>query len=80
MKKSLFVIAIAVIGFTSSCKKDRVCECTYSSTAPGYQSSTSSYTILDARKKDAKVSCLSVSQTYTVNGTTITDKDECTLK
>ena len=80
MKKLLFLSTIAVLALSTACKKDRVCECTSSSTVPGSQSSTSSYTILDAKKKDAKVNCLSVSQTYTVAGTAYTDKSECTLK
>jgi hypothetical protein len=80
MKKITILTACAIVMSLASCKKDRTCECTYTSTEPGSVSETNSYTILDVKKKDAKVSCISVSETYTVNGASYTDTQTCTIK
>ncbi|MDI1233096.1 MAG: hypothetical protein PSX81_02310 [bacterium] len=70
MKKLLFLsLAIASICMVS-CKKDRICECTVSST-------TFKTTFNDATKRQAKDAC--VSQTYD-NGNGTSTKVECKLK
>ncbi|MEZ4804028.1 MAG: hypothetical protein R2852_00685 [Bacteroidia bacterium] len=72
--KKLVLISLSVAFFSVllvSCKKDRVCECTY----PG--GSAEKVTFNDATKRQAKDAC--VSQSYDVgNGTTV--KIECELK
>ena len=76
MKKITILTACAIVMSLASCKKDRTCECKYTSNEPGYVSETDTYTILDVKKKDAKVSCISyseVSGSYTYTTT-------CTLK
>lgn len=57
MKKILFM-AIVIVASLASCKKDRVCTCTYSgSTTPEITTYTNS------KKSDAQSQCLSA--TYT---------------
>jgi hypothetical protein len=77
-------IAIAIFAVTGlllvSCKKDRVCECTYTSTYPGSTSETDKFTLLDIRKKDAKSLCIKTVDTYESNGTTYTSTSDCKLK
>jgi len=80
MKKTiLFVFAVVAIAATS-CKKDRVCECTYTDTAPGSVSSTSNVTLLEVSKGTAKRACVTTTSTYTVSGTSYTQKSDCKLK
>ena len=70
MKKLLIVFAaIGCISF-AACKKDRVCECTYSTT-------TFRVTLTDATKRQAKDVC--ISRSYDNGNGTIT-KEECELK
>lgn len=57
MKKVIFM-AIAIVATLASCKKDRVCTCTYSGS-----STPSTITYTDAKKGDAQSQCLSA--TYT---------------
>jgi hypothetical protein len=65
MKKIIMAFGVvALIAGTSSCKKDRVCTCTYSSTEVGFigdDNDTDVITILDSRKKDARQECLGYS-------------------
>ncbi|MEN9346002.1 MAG: hypothetical protein RLZZ60_1471 [Bacteroidota bacterium] len=62
------VIALAAV-LLVSCKKDRVCECTY-----GGQ--TDKVTLTDATKRQAKDVC--ITRSYDFSGTTV--KVECKLK
>ena len=62
------VIAVAAV-LLVSCKKERVCECTY-----GTQ--TDKVTMLDVTKRQAKDAC--ITRSYDYNGTSI--KVECKLK
>ena len=54
MKKLLLSLTLLASLFITSCKKDRTCECTYSSNEPGYTASIVDVTIIDSKKKDAK--------------------------
>ena len=79
MKKILLIAAVA--GFVmASCKKDYVCECTSTSTAPNSTTTTYKYNILDASKKQAKANCFKTSSDFTIGSTTYTDTDDCKLK
>ena len=73
MKKllSLTIIITATVLFSTSCKKDYTCECTYTDVigAPG----TFSFEINDQKKKDATEAC----ENYTFAGWT---EINCTLK
>jgi major membrane immunogen (membrane-anchored lipoprotein) len=71
--KKLVLISLSVAFFSVllvSCKKDRVCECTY----PG---GTEKVTFNDATKRQAKDACVSTSYDAG-NGTVV--KIECELK
>jgi len=54
MKKALFVSVIFAAALFTSCKKDRICECT---STLGGSNFTSTYTIKDSTKADAKEEC-----------------------
>ena len=73
---SLSVIASIAM---ASCKKDRVCTCTSSSTAPGSTPMTMEVTIFDVKKSDAKKACVKTTNDYTSNGVTYTRTSDCKL-
>lgn len=78
--KKITILAVAALAISfASCKKERVCECVYSSDAPGSISSTQKITYTKAKKgvcKDMSNSSIAVAP---VAGT-YTNKTECTLK
>ena len=74
MKKVLFIAVLAVASL-ASCKKDRTCTCTSTSTDPTSVSSTQVFTIVDAKKGDAKKACIT---STSVNGS-YTDTETCKL-
>ena len=78
MKKGLFIAALAMISL-ASCKKDRVCECTTSSSAGG-PSVTQKFTLVDVSKGVAKKKCVSSKEEDSSSGTTVTETTTCTLK
>jgi len=80
MKK--IILSLIVLGSFAlvSCKKDRVCTCTSSSTAPGNTPITLEITLLDAKKSDVKKACVKTTSDYTSNGVTYTDTYDCKLK
>lgn len=76
MKKIiLFVAVVSAISFTS-CKKDHTCTCTSTSSAAGSTAQTQIYTIIEAKKGDAKKAC--IDRTEVNNGVTTTT--DCELK
>lgn len=80
MKKLTFLSAAALVALSLvSCKKDHTCTCTSSSTAPGSKSTTTEYTILDAKKADAKRACVKTSTDYAMGGNTYTNTRDCKL-
>ncbi|MGE0566379.1 MAG: hypothetical protein AB7O73_00395 [Bacteroidia bacterium] len=64
MKKVLLVAAVAGLAM-ASCRKDRTCECKSTSDAPGFVSSTDTYTIKKIKKSDALAMCQSYTQKTT---------------
>ena len=78
MKKNLLIIIGIVALSTVSCKKDRVCECTTTTTVPGSASETDSFTLLDVSKGTAKRAC--VKTTRTIGTTSYTATTDCKLK
>ncbi len=93
-KTSLFIVAVAAL-FAASCKKERSCDCTVTSTtvfSSGSFSSTTSGTgsSKDTKAKDTKKNFRRDNNCYdfknvtvtTSNGATTTDTDEykCTIK
>jgi len=80
MKKIFLNISVIVSIAMVSCKKDRVCTCTSSSTAPGNTPITLEITILDAKKSDAKKACVRTTNDYISNGVTYTRTSDCKLK
>lgn len=76
MKKSIFIISAFVALATVSCKKDYVCSCAISSTAPGSTAYAFDVTIKEATKADAGRACVKKTATYT--GYTVTQ--DCKLK
>ena len=80
MKKYIALFgAISVALFSSSCKKDFVCECiqTNSISTDAYTGTT---TVKDATKKQAKAYCISTEDTWTYNGTAVVFNNTCELK
>lgn len=76
MKKiTLLMIIGGAFIFASSCKKDRVCECTSTS---GGNSTTSSGTLVNVTKKQAKDICVSKVH-YDSNGN-VSYTEDCKLK
>ncbi|MFN6038942.1 MAG: hypothetical protein ACK452_10785 [Bacteroidota bacterium] len=63
MKKIIFLSSAAVVLALTSCKKDRVCECTIVDAANG-STSKANVTFFDARKGDARLWCSSFSSQY----------------
>lgn len=63
MKKFIMAFGVvALIAGTSSCKKDRVCTCTYTSTQAGFVAGDDDVTTyLDVRKHDARLYCVGTS-------------------
>ncbi len=80
MKKILLLVAVAGL-VAVSCRKDRTCECKTTSDAPGFVSSTTVYTIKEAKKKDFAKQCVSYTnkQLTPVAGTVTTGQD-CEVK
>ena len=76
MKKTALFIAVISALSLASCKKDHTCTCTSTSTAPGSTSTTQVYTIIDAKKGDAKKICITTTE---VNGSYV-DTETCELK
>ncbi|MBI2720568.1 MAG: hypothetical protein HYX39_00180 [Bacteroidetes bacterium] len=80
MKKILLVAAVAGLTMVS-CKKDRVCSCTTTSTLGSVSSSsTNDYTIVKESKHISKMACASKKSTQTDNGVTYTYESSCKLK
>ena len=80
MKKTILLfVAIAGLAMTS-CKKDYTCECTTSSTVPGYTSSTMKATIKDVSKKTAKDVCNKTTSESTYSGVTYVTTQDCQIK
>lgn len=75
MKKLILFAAIAASTLFASCKKDRVCSCTYTGSAGG--AVTEEITYLKASKRDARSQCLSYKYVATGGATTTRD---CKLK
>jgi hypothetical protein len=78
MKKILLIAAVA-FAFTA-CKKDYVCECTYSDTEPGSTSSTGKYTMVKVSKKVAKTKCIKTTEEYKSGANTYVQTNDCKLK
>jgi biotin synthase-related radical SAM superfamily protein len=78
MKKILLIAAVA-FAFTA-CKKDYVCECTYSSTAPGSTSSTDKTTMVKVTKKVAKANCIKTTYESTSGANTYVSTRDCKIK
>ncbi len=76
MKKVIFIAVLAVASL-ASCKKDRTCTCTDTSTQPGYVSTTNVTTYTEAKKADARAACSSYSMIPT--GSTYTYTTTCKL-
>ena len=79
MKKILLVAAVAGLAMVS-CKKDYVCECTNSSTAPGSTSTTSKSTVIGVSKGRAKAGCVKTTSESTYGGVTYVNTSDCAIK
>lgn len=79
MKKTILFVSIISGISLASCKKDRVCECT--STSSSGSLTTSTTTIKKIKKSEAKTLCQNRTYTNTGNNNQIqTDVTNCTLK
>lgn len=75
MKKLILFAAIAASTLFASCKKDRVCSCTYTSSSGA--TITGEVTYVKASKRDARANCLSRKEVYPGGATETYD---CKLK
>jgi hypothetical protein len=84
MKKILIVTACLGLISLSSCKKDRVCECTNTYTNSNGNVTTdpvANVTYKDVKKGDAKTICQKSTSTYVnQSGGTSTSVNDCKLK
>ena len=81
MKKYIALFgAISVALFSSSCKKDFVCECTSTNSTHTGIDGVYTTTVKDATKKQAKANCVSTEDTFSYNGTDIVFISTCELK
>jgi hypothetical protein len=78
MKKVLFIAVVAVASL-ASCKKDRVCTCTSTSSLGG-TATTNTVTYTEAKKGDARANCLSKTEAETFGSTSYTVTTTCELK
>jgi len=80
MKKNILVLAVFAAGLIviASCKKDRTCGCTVTTTGSFTSTSTYDTTFVDMSKSDAKAACDGLDASASVFGTTVTS--ECELK
>ncbi len=80
MKKYLTLFGgISFALFSSSCKKDFVCECTATNSI-STDASISTTTVKDATKKQAKAYCISTEDTWSYSGTDYVFTSTCELK
>ncbi len=80
MKKNIALFgAISVALFSSSCKKDFVCECT-STNSISADANVTTITVKDATKKQAKAQCTSTEDTFIFNGISVVLSNTCELK
>ncbi len=78
MKKiTLFAFAAVALSL-ASCKKDRTCECTFTSSTGSNSVTTTSTVIKDVKKSEAKTLCQKT--TYTDNLNSYTSTSDCKLK
>lgn len=80
MKKIFLLLVLSIICITTSCKKDYVCECSYSSTEPGVTASTTEYTFYKVSKNDAKSKCIKTYRDYSSGGFDYRETTDCKLK
>jgi hypothetical protein len=80
MKKIFLSVAVLAAISLSSCKKDRICTCTITSTEPGSTSITFEATLLKAKKSDVKKLCVKTTKDQTYGGVTYTETTDCKLK
>lgn len=85
MKKTLLIVAVAGLALVS-CKKDRTCECTRTSTYSNGTTSVSStdpvetITLKEVKGGEAKTLCQKMTSTNTYSTTTNTSVNDCKLK
>ncbi|MFN5182983.1 MAG: hypothetical protein ACK5D5_08155 [Bacteroidota bacterium] len=80
MKKIFSLTAAIVVFALASCSKDRVCECSYTSTNPNETPYTEKYTMVDVSKKSARANCFSAKQDDNSSGTNYTYTRTCEIK
>ncbi|MCC6182911.1 MAG: hypothetical protein IT237_13870 [Bacteroidia bacterium] len=81
MKKLTIILSVVAVAALTSCKKDRVCECTYTSNAPSGPVTTTNVdkiTYSKVSKGTAKKACVTTETTYT--GATYVSTADCKLK
>ncbi|MCD6019839.1 MAG: hypothetical protein K0S53_2960 [Bacteroidetes bacterium] len=85
MKKIILLAAVITVASFASCKKDRTCECTYTTSGTtNTVSHTSSTTLTKVKKSDAKYFCTKDVNTNTSTSgsmsNTSTSTSDCKLK
>ena len=85
MKKIFLLLSVVALSTLTSCKKDRTCTCTITSSAPATTGVTSTqtvdYTMTKVSKGTAKRACLKETSTPTgYTGTVYSTTSDCKLK
>ena len=77
--KKITLLAVAFVALTAvSCKKDRICTCTTTSTGG---TTTQKTTMYEVKKSDARENCIGYqTETTSSAGTSTGDKTTCELK
>jgi hypothetical protein len=77
----IFLTLIICAAFTvTSCKKDRTCTCTMTSTEPGSTSMTYEVVAMKAKKSDVKKVCVKTTRDVASGGVIYTETSDCKLK
>ncbi len=79
--KKISILAVAALALSfASCKKERACECTYTSSTPGSTAQTETITYTKISKGDAKHECQKRVTTNTNAAGSNTNTSDCKLK
>jgi hypothetical protein len=79
--KKISILAVAALALSfASCKKERACECTFTSSTPGSTATTETVTYTKISKGDAKFACQKRVNVNTNPANTSTFTEDCKLK
>lgn len=80
MKTNLFLISAIAVTLLSSCRKERVCECTVTSAPTISTLNTSTYTNINTYKKTTRKEIKTLCRSYTQVNPSYTSTYDCKIK